>query len=149
MSTALSGRVGGQKKMNNLKSFTMILRDSLAVTRIEGLASFVGQDASGSFGLMAGHVRFMTCLELGLARFRPHDGPWQYLAMPGAVLYFKDNLLSLSTRRYFIDTDYEQIIAALTNQLLAEEEALQEVRQSLAQLEQEVLKRMWKLGVER
>ena len=69
--------------------------------------------------------------------------------MPGAVLYFKDNLLSLSTRRYFIDTDYEQIIAALTNQLLAEEEALQEVRQSLAQLEQEVLKRMWKLGVER
>jgi len=131
-----------------LNSFTLILRDSSSVTRIDGVASFVGEDASGSFGILPGHARFMACLELGLARFRRHDGVWQYIAMPGAVLYFKDNLLSLCTRRFFLDDDYERITDTLTRQLLAEEEALREVKQSLVQLEQEVLKRLWNLGQE-
>jgi F-type H+-transporting ATPase subunit epsilon len=131
----------------DMKGFTWALRDSSSVTRIDGVASFVGEDASGSFGILPGHARFMTSLELGLARFRIQDESWQYLAMPGGVLYFKDNLLSLCTRRFFLDDDYERITDTLTRQLLAEEEALQEVRQSLVQLEQEVLKRLWKLGV--
>ena len=129
-----------------MNSFTLVLRDSSTVTRIDGVVSVVGEDASGSFGILPGHARFMTILELGLARFRRADAAWQYLAMPGAVLYFKNNLLSLSTRRYFLDQDYERIIDTLTKQLLAEEEALREVKQSLAQLEQEVLKRLLKLG---
>jgi F-type H+-transporting ATPase subunit epsilon len=131
----------------DMKGFTLVLRDSSSATRIDGVASFVGEDASGSFGILPGHARFMTSLELGLARFRIQDESWQYLAMPGGVLYFKDNLLSLCTRRFFLDDDYERITDTLTRQLLAEEEALQEVRQSLVQLEQEVLKRLWKLGV--
>ena len=128
------------------QTFTLMLRDSSSAKRIDGVVSFVGEDASGSFGILPGHARIMSILELGLARFRRADEPWQYLAMPGAVLYFKDNLLSLSTRRYFIDDDYERITDTLTSQLLREEEALQEVRQSLAQLEQEILKRLLKLG---
>jgi F-type H+-transporting ATPase subunit epsilon len=87
----------------------------------------------------------MTCLEFGLARFRCQDGDWQYLALPGAVLVFRDNILSLYTRRYFIDADYGRITEALTRQLLAEEETLREVKQSLAQLEQEMLLRLWQL----
>jgi F-type H+-transporting ATPase subunit epsilon len=130
-----------------LNSFTLVLRDSSTVTRIDGVASFVGEDASGSFGILPGHARFMTSLELGLARFRRLNESWQYLATPGAVLYFKDNLLNVCTRRFFLDDDYDRISDALTRQLLAEEEALREVKQSLVQLEQEVLKRLWKLGV--
>lgn len=129
-----------------MNSFTLFLRDSSSLTRIDGVASFVGEDASGSFGILPEHTRFMTILELGLARFRRHDEPWQYLATPGSVLYFKDNLLSISTRRFFLDDNYERITDALTSQLLAEENALREVKQSLAQLEQEILKRLWKLG---
>ena len=129
-----------------LNSFALVLRDASSATRVDGVASFVGEDASGSFGIMPGHARFMTILEFGLARFRCQGQPWQYLAMPGAVLYFKDNQLSLCTRRFFLDPDYARISDALTSQLLAEEEVLQEVKQSLVQLEQEVLKRLLKLG---
>jgi len=129
-----------------VKSFTLELRDSATVRRIDDVASFVGADATGSFGLLAGHARFMTCLDLGLARFRCRNGEWQYLALPGGVLYFHDNVLSLCTRRYFIDADYGRITDALTRQLLAEEESLREVKQSLAQLEQEVMRRLWRLG---
>ena len=105
-----------------MTSFPLILRDSSTATRIDGVVSFVGEDASGSFGILPGHARFMTILELGLARFRRADAAWQYLAMPGAVLYFKDNLLSLSTRRYFLDQDYERIIDTLTKTALIWEE---------------------------
>ena len=129
-----------------MKSFTLILRDATSAKRIEAVLAFVGADASGSFGILPGHARFMTCLALGLARFRCQDGDWQYLALPGGVLYFHDNILSLSTRRYFIDADYGRITAALTRQLLAEEESLWEMKKSLAQLEQEVLRRLWRLG---
>ena len=129
-----------------MNGFTLILRDSSAVTRIENVASFVGEDASGSFGLLPSHTRFMTCLELGLARFRRLDEGWQYLALPGAVLVFQDNVLNLITRRYFLDPDYDRITETLTRQVLAEEESLREVKKSLAQLEQEILRRLWKLG---
>ena len=131
-----------------MRDFTLILRSSTAVQRIGGVRSFVGEDASGSFGLLAGHARFMTCLSFGLARFRDGRESWHYLAMPGAVLYFADNVLNLSTRRYFLDDDYERITEALEQQLLAEEEQLRGMKQSLQQLEQEILKRMWKIGHE-
>ena len=123
----------------------MMLQDSSSAQRIDDVVSFVGADASGSFGLQADHARFMTCLELGLARFRRQDGAWQYLALPGGVLYFNDNTLSLCTRRYFLDSDYERITETLTKQLLAEEAELQEVKMSLAQLERKVLQRLWRL----
>lgn len=129
-----------------MNSFTLILRDAASTQRIENVASFVGEDASGSFGLLAGHVYFMTCLEFGLARFRYLNGDWQYIALPGGVLVFQDNMLSIATRRYFIDADYGRITEVLTQQLLAEEESLREVKKSLAQLEQQVVRRLWRLG---
>ena len=131
-----------------MKTFALILRDAAAIRQVDGVRSFVGEDASGSFGIMAGHARFMTCLTFGLARFRGVDARWQYLAMPGAVLYFVDNVLHLNTRRYLVDEDYERIVAALREQLLAEETRLRGMKESLSQLEQEILKRLWRSGHE-
>lgn len=131
-----------------MKSFTLILRDVSSIRHIDGVRSFVGEDASGSFGIHAGHARFMTCLSFGLARFRDAEASWHYLAIPGAVLYFVDNVLNLSTRRYFVDDDYERITTVLHQQLLAEEEELRGMKESLLQLEQEILKRMWKISHE-
>jgi F-type H+-transporting ATPase subunit epsilon len=128
-----------------VNSFTLILRDATSAKQIDRVASFVGEDASGSFGLLAHHARFMTCLDIGLARFRCQESDWQYLALPGGVLYFRDNKLTICTRRYFLDGDYALITDALTRQLLAEEESLRDVKKSLAQLEQEVMRRLWRL----
>lgn len=126
--------------------FTLALQDARHAERIEGVVSFVGEDASGSFGILGGHVRTMTVLVMGLARFRQRESEWEYLALPGGVLYFVDDVLTLSTRHYLRDTDYNRISAALREQLLAEEERLRRVRQSLRQLEAELLRRMWEVG---
>ncbi len=129
-----------------MKSFTLWLQDATRSEEITGVTSFVGVDASGSFGILAGHARMMTSLIIGLARFRIGDDTWQYLALPGAVLYFHDNVLTLSTRHYLLGDDYMHISQALQQQLLAEEEKLYAMKESLHHMEEEVLKRLWQMS---
>lgn len=122
------------------------LQDAAHYERIEGVTSFVGEDDSGCFGILAGHGRMMTSLVFGLARYRVEDAPWQYLALPRALLYFVNNELFLNTRRYLKDSDYERISRVLYDRLTAEEEALQHIRAGLHRMEDEMLKRLWQLG---
>lgn len=125
-----------------MKPFALNLFDASHEQRIDGVTSFVGEDASGSFGIQAHHARFMTTLVFGLARFRLATEDWQYLALPGAVAYFSNNELTISTRHFLIDTDLERISTLLDQQLLAEEENLHATRESLHKMEQAMLKRM-------
>lgn len=129
-----------------MRTFALQLQDARQAKRIPEVATFVGQDRSGSFGIMAGHARCMASLIFGLAQFRPHNSDWQYLALPGALLYFDENLLTLSTRHFLIDDDYDRISTAMQQQLLAEEEALKRLKLSLHRMEEEALRRMWRLG---
>lgn len=128
-----------------MKTFTLLIQDATHAEKIEGLSSFVGEDRSGSFGILADHARMMTTLLMGLARYRKGNEPWQYLAQPGAVLYFHNNLLTISTRHYFRDENYMRISSDLQQKLLAEEEELQSVKHSLQHMEKEILKHMWEL----
>jgi F-type H+-transporting ATPase subunit epsilon len=129
-----------------MNSFTLRLHDASHSREVPGVTSFVGEDDSGSFGILAGHGRMMTSLVMGLARFRVGGQGWQYLAVSGGLLYFRDNVLTISTRRFLLDEDYMRISQALREQLLAEEQALESVKHSLQRMEEEVLKRLWSLG---
>lgn len=125
-----------------MKSFVLNLFDTGHEQRIAGVTSFVGEDSSGNFGIQANHVRFMTTLLFGLARFRVASEDWRYLAQPGSVVYFNDNALTISTRHFLIDTDLDRISALLEQELLAEEEHLSSTRESLQRMEQAMFKRM-------
>jgi F-type H+-transporting ATPase subunit epsilon len=128
-----------------MRTFVMHLHGATQRERIEDVASFVGQDDSGSFGIQAGHARMMTALSYGLARYRDETDAWVYLALPGGLLYFVNNALYITTRRYFVDTDYQRISTTLLDQLLGEEEELRAVKQNIYRLEQEMLKRLWQI----
>ena len=129
-----------------MNSFTLALHDATRSEEIRDVTSFVGEDASGSFGIMPGHARMMTALIIGLARFRIGNGNWQYLALPGAIMYFHANRLIVSTRRYLLDADFMRISQALQQQLFMEEEKLQSLKQSLHHMEEEVLRHLWQMG---
>ena len=126
--------------------FALELLSAAEQRRIEGVVSFVGEDASGSFGIQAGHERAITVLLFGLARFRCAEADWQYLALPGGLLYFVDNHLQICTRHFLIDSDYDVISDRLQKQLLAEERDLQKTKESLRRMEESVLRRLWELG---
>ena len=110
------------------------------------MVSFVGEDASGSFGLMKGHDRFVTTLVFGLARLRYADGRWDYLALPEAVAYFDKGQLTLSTRRYLRGDDYTRISQVLREELVREEQVLVEFKHSLEQMERAMMLRLWRIG---
>ncbi len=126
-------------------SLTLSLQSAARSERIDGVASFVGRDASGSFGILPGRARLITVLDYGLARFRPVDGDWRYLACPGGVLYLDAGMLFVSTRRYVVDTDFDRISAVLAGQLAREEAALADVKDNLRRLEQELFRRLGRL----
>ncbi|MCG6939524.1 MAG: F0F1 ATP synthase subunit epsilon [Gammaproteobacteria bacterium] len=128
-----------------MNTFTLVIQDVTHAETIEGVSSFVGEDKSGSFGILANHARMMTSLVMGLARYRTGNGAWQYLAQPGALLYFQNNLLTISTRHYFRHENYMQISNFLQQKLLAEEEQLHTIKHSLQHMEQEILKHIWEL----
>jgi len=122
--------------------FTLHLQSATQYEAIVDVTSFVGEDDSGSFGIQAGHARLMASLSFGLARYRSGAQTWQYLALPGALLYFVDNQLFLNTRRYVRDDDYERINAALREQLRKEETGLRHIKESLRRMEEEMFKRL-------
>ncbi len=125
--------------------FSLQLRDYQHQQQFDDTISFVGEDISGSFGILAQHTRMMTSLVFGLARFRRREIGWTYLALPGGLTYFHDNILTIVTRRYFLDADYDRISHTLTEELLAEETKLSAIKQSLRHMEEDLLKQMWLL----
>ena len=73
-----NGRIG------IVSTFTLMLQDTTQSEQVDNVTSFVGEDDSGAFGILARHTRMMTILVAGLARFRGDDENWNYIATPGA-----------------------------------------------------------------
>ena len=61
------------------------------------------------------------------------------------MLYFHDNLLTISTLHYLRDENYMRISSELSQKLLAEEEELHAVKKNLQNMEKEILKHIWDL----
>lgn len=129
-----------------MNGFVVLLQSATQSERLEQVVSFVGEDASGSFGLMKGHGRFVTSLVFGMARVKYLDGSREYLALPEAVAYFDCGVLTLSSRRYLRDADYSRISRRLRDELVQEETKLAELKHSLEQMERAMMMRLWRLG---
>jgi F-type H+-transporting ATPase subunit epsilon len=129
-----------------MSGFSIQLHGATQSERLDDVVSFAGEDASGSFGLMRGHARFVTTLVFGLARLRYADGRWEYLALPGAVAYFDKDQLYLGARRYLRGDDYNLMSQALQEELVKEEQVLGEFKHSLEQMERAMMLRLWRIG---
>ena len=125
-----------------MNSFQLVLHDSTHASVIDGVTSFVAEDESGSFGIKAGHARIMAALVFGLAQFTTGGDHWQYIALPGAILYFSDNVLTVNTRRFLVSDDYDRIREALLQTLAKEEEQLAAMKRNLRNIESQIMRRL-------
>lgn len=129
-----------------MKPFHLHLQSATRYEHFDDVVSFVGEDDSGSFGLLANHARFMTALVFGLARLRRAGSEdWLFLAVPGALLYFADNRLTIDTRHYLLDTDFGRISDRLTQELVEEETRLYDMKESLRHMEEAMIRRLWEM----
>jgi len=129
-----------------MTGFALHLQGSTRYERFDTVSTFSGEDQRGHFGILANHERFITTLVFGLARFRIAQTEWRYIALPGGLLYFVDNELFISTRRFLVDDNYDRISQQLQSTLRKEEESLRSMRLSLRGMEDEMFKRLWKVG---
>lgn len=129
-----------------MTSFRLTLLSSRQSETIDGVVSFTGRSKTGSFGILANAERRMTALSFGLARFRTEAGATEYLALPGGILYFVENDLSIVTISYLRSTDYTKIRDLLDETIRIDEERIREIRVSLHRLDQEIIQKMTKLG---
>ena len=130
-----------------MKPFVVVLQSANRSERLSDVTSFVGEDESGSFGLLADHARMMTYLNFGLARLRYSSGDMEYLALPGGLLYFVNNELRVTTRQYSLSRDYDEILDILDRELTAQEHSLQSIKDSLRRLDESILRRLLSLRI--
>jgi F-type H+-transporting ATPase subunit epsilon len=128
-----------------MKTFRLHLMSATRSEWIPNVVRFAGRDASGSFGILAEASRRMTVLIFGLAHLQNAAGETDYLALPGGVLYFVNNELRIATTKFVRSPQLEEISAALESQIREEEEGLRDIKQSLHQLDEEIMKRLFGL----
>jgi F-type H+-transporting ATPase subunit epsilon len=126
-----------------VRKFAIELSSQERYERVEDVTSFVGADRSGSFGILGGREPLATTLSWGLCSFRTGgaNAP-QYVAVPGAVLYFAPGVLHICARLYLRDQDPERIIRRLTDEMRAEEESSQSMHALLRELDRELMRRL-------
>jgi F-type H+-transporting ATPase subunit epsilon len=131
---------------SNVTGFILHLQAPTAAQRIDGVTSLVARDASGSFGILPGHARTITLVEAGLLRFRRGIDAWEYAACSGGLLYVQAEAVHVCTGRFLLDTDYGRISTALETLFKTEAESIKVQRSSVARMEEEMLRRLWKLA---
>jgi F-type H+-transporting ATPase subunit epsilon len=128
--------------VKSFNTFDMHLQSPSRYECISGLTSFVGLDASGSFGILAGHERMLTILSPGIMRLTCGQSATEYLGLSGGVLYFVRNQLFISTMKYLRGTDHSQLHNNLKEQIKIQECEVAQLAQAVRKMEESLLKRL-------
>ncbi len=129
-----------------MKSFVLTLLDTRGFERFDNVTHFIGADAEGSFGILAGHIHTVLLLRYGLARFCDHAGVWRYLTLPGGVLRFAENRLTVTTVRYFLGDDRELICQQLADEMARADSEVHTARATLSEIERSLVRRLAELS---
>jgi len=125
-----------------VRAFAIELSSQERRERIDGVVGFVGADGSGSFGILGGREPLATTLAWGLCSLKTAGATRQYVAVPGGVLYFANDVLHLCARIYLRDGDPERIVKRLTEEMRAEEETSRDMHALLKDLDRELMRRL-------
>lgn len=105
------------------------------VVDCQGVRSVRAEDASGDFGLLAGHADLLTVLVPGVLSWRTDaQGSWQRCAVRGGILTMRGGCeLRVATREAVRCDDLErlehEVLAHLSERARREQDARREARQ--------------------
>ena len=129
-----------------MSDFSLLLREPNQHHHIAHVSAFVAEDASGSFGVLPGHLRLITVLEPGLARYKTLDRDWRWIALAKASLYFSDALLLISSQRFLLSDDYESLGPTLEKTLAAAQESRLGANRDIKRIEEAMMRRLARLS---
>lgn len=129
-----------------MNCFALHLHDSHGGDRFDDVVQFIAADGSGSFGILAGHARMLAVLRYGLARFVDSAGRWHFLSLPGGVMSFADNRLTLATVRYFLGHERASICRQLEDEMARQDSDVHTSRATLTEIEHALLRRLGEMS---
>jgi F-type H+-transporting ATPase subunit epsilon len=129
-----------------LRTFALTLMDSTQTQQFAAVRECQAADASGSFGLLAGHAPFVAVLRYGLLRFTNGDSVSHYVAFPGGILRFADNHLQVVTSRFFSGDERQVLVDRMTAEIAREDSDVRQARQTLAKIEQTLMRHLGELS---
>lgn len=141
-------------------AFTLVLLDARERRDIADVRSLVAADASGQFGIHAGHAALVTVLEPGLFRWRcgaPEAGDatdaaggWTYAACLGGLLHCErgpgTSRVTIVSSRFVQDDDLQALQRRLDALLDREGDLRVSARESAAALDTALVRRLQQLS---
>lgn len=129
-----------------MNGFELTLLDGQGGQSFTGVKHLIAADDNGSFGILAGHQHTLAVLRYGLARFCDQHEVWHYLALPGGVLRFADNRLTITTVRYFLGDDRNLLCDQLASELARNDSEIHTARATLSEIERSLVRRLAQLS---
>ena len=120
--------------------------DSRGSHQFSDVTKFIGAGEDGQFGVLAGHARMVALLRYGLSRFCDSAGVWRYLVLPGGVLRFAGNRLTVTTVRYFLGDDRDEICQRLADEMEQCDSEVHTARAALSEIERSLVRRLAELS---
>jgi F-type H+-transporting ATPase subunit epsilon len=128
-----------------VRTFALELLDSRGADRFDDVRQFIAADASGSFGLLAGHEPLIAVLRYGLARFEDVSGTWHYAALPGGTLRFFGNRLTITTVQCFLGEERGALLEQLAAEIARADSDIARARATLTEIEHSLVRRLGEL----
>lgn len=105
--------------------------------------SFRASDASGSFGILAGHAEFLTVIPASVVEWREHDGQWQYCTVRGGVLSVSEGRqIALACREGILGHDLASLEADVCEAGTADVEADKRARVEQTRLHAQAVRQL-------
>ena len=92
------------------------------------VVSLRGEDASGGFGLLPGHVDYLTVLEPTVLRWRRASGEWGYCAVRGGVLSLSGGELRIACREGIVGERLDELAARVQEAREAQRDSARRAR---------------------
>lgn len=92
------------------------------------VVSLRGEDASGGFGLLPGHVDYLTVLEPTVLRWRRASGERGYCAVRGGVLSLSGGELRIACREGIVGEHLDELAACVQEAREAQRDSARRAR---------------------
>jgi len=122
----------------------LLITDPLSiVVKHDDVDSLRARDASGSFGILAGHADLLTVLIPSVLSWRHHDGRVGYCAVRRGVLTVTNgDAIAVATRQAQVGEDLQTLEGAVRSRLQADTEAGRASRVAALRLNTQAIRRI-------
>ena len=121
---------------------TIATPDALLLQQ-DGIVALRAEDESGAFGIMAGHVPFLTALTASVVSWRDESGREAHCAVRGGLLTVRGGQdIAIATRQAFLGDDIMKLEDTLRAGMAAAEERERTERVAAAQMQATAIRRI-------